>query len=374
MSKRSSPPWSRILLLALGVLTGAAAGFLLTFALAPLGLSGLLLALAGLILSVWLHAILHEGGHLVCGLLSGYRFLSFRVGSFTLMRQDGRLYLRRFHVPGTGGQCLLEPPEREDYPFRLYNLGGGLSNLLFSLLALIAALLLPVPWRALALVFGGIGVLIALTNLAPMRVGGVANDGFNLLLLSRSTQARWAFALQLRCNARLQAGVPMEQMPASWFQMPADADLSDALVAAAAAFFPARHLAAGDLEGAETAFRLLLDQSTGLLDVQRHDLTCDLLTCSLLLGRPVEELAPRRTPEFLKYCKATRAYYPSTSRLEFLWALLADRDPDAAQRALTQFARCAPRWPYPATLDTERRLLELGRARGVELGVALPAG
>ena len=30
----------------------------------------------------YLQTILHEGGHLVCGLLTGYRFVSFRIGSW----------------------------------------------------------------------------------------------------------------------------------------------------------------------------------------------------------------------------------------------------------------------------------------------------
>ena len=85
----------------------------------------LLPSLACLVLSFWLQAILHEGGHLVCGLLSGYRFLSFRVGSFTLLRQNGRLVLRRFYLPGTGGQCLLEPQTGTRSPSGFIILGAA---------------------------------------------------------------------------------------------------------------------------------------------------------------------------------------------------------------------------------------------------------
>lgn len=53
----------------------------------------LLRALLAFILTVasWnLSIILHELGHLVMGLASGYSFHSYRVGSFVLIHADGR--------------------------------------------------------------------------------------------------------------------------------------------------------------------------------------------------------------------------------------------------------------------------------------------
>ena len=98
--KRHTVPWRKLAVLIPAALLGAAGGYFFMWALDPYGMTVLLPSLACLILSFWLQAILHEGGHLVCGLLSGYRFLSFRVGSFTLLRQNGRLVLRRFYLPG----------------------------------------------------------------------------------------------------------------------------------------------------------------------------------------------------------------------------------------------------------------------------------
>lgn len=63
-----------------------------------------------IISSGFLHIILHEAGHLVGGLLQGYKFVSFRILSFTLVRHEGKLRWKRFSIAGTGGQCLLLPP------------------------------------------------------------------------------------------------------------------------------------------------------------------------------------------------------------------------------------------------------------------------
>ena len=46
----------------------------------------MVLLLVALFLGAYLQIILHEAGHLVCGLLTGYRFVSFRVGSLTLIK------------------------------------------------------------------------------------------------------------------------------------------------------------------------------------------------------------------------------------------------------------------------------------------------
>lgn len=63
------------------------------------------------VVAYFICVIVHEAGHLVCGLLTGYGFVSFRIFSFTFIREAGRLRVKRFAIAGTGGQCLLSPPE-----------------------------------------------------------------------------------------------------------------------------------------------------------------------------------------------------------------------------------------------------------------------
>ena len=77
-----------------------------------------------------LSVVLHEGGHLVAGLLTGYRFVSFRFLSCTLIRKGGRLQWRNFELAGTGGQCLMAPPDRpiDQIDTRWYNAGGVLIS------------------------------------------------------------------------------------------------------------------------------------------------------------------------------------------------------------------------------------------------------
>ena len=61
-----------------------------------------------------LQLILHEAGHLLFGLATGYRFASFRVGNLIWIKTDGGLRRGTYRLAGTAGQCLLFPPEPKE--------------------------------------------------------------------------------------------------------------------------------------------------------------------------------------------------------------------------------------------------------------------
>ena len=100
--------------------------------------------LLSMLLAIPFMVITHEAGHLICGLLTGYRFVSFRVFSVMLLRENGKLKWEKHKVPGTAGQCLMAPPQKENgnYPYRLYNLGGILVCGILSLIPMVSAFFL----------------------------------------------------------------------------------------------------------------------------------------------------------------------------------------------------------------------------------------
>ncbi|MBO5413517.1 MAG: hypothetical protein J6A29_04410, partial [Clostridia bacterium] len=59
------------------------------------------------LISSYLHTIIHEAGHLVFGLLSGYKFVSFRIGNIMLIKIKNKLKFKKFSLLGTAGQCLM---------------------------------------------------------------------------------------------------------------------------------------------------------------------------------------------------------------------------------------------------------------------------
>ena len=181
----------------------------------------------------FLQLIIHEGGHLVTGLLTGYRFVSFRVLNWLLIRKDDRLQWRNFELAGTGGQCLLAPPDKplEQIDTRWYNAGGVLANVITAVLAIVLMYTVDMPlWmHALMFLMAFIGVSFALLNGIPMKVGGVANDGLNLFQMEKDRPAKLCFCNILEVNARGQEGEPYTGMPERLFAMPDPLDWENAL-------------------------------------------------------------------------------------------------------------------------------------------------
>ena len=137
----------------------------------------------------FIHIIVHESGHLVFGLLTGYTFLSFRIGSLTVTKEGGKLRFARYSLAGTLGQCLLCPPEEKEgkIPFILYNLGGSAFNVILALICIALYAAFPsVPVLSVLLMCGFVvGLLTAATNGIPMQMGLVNNDGYNAVSLGK---------------------------------------------------------------------------------------------------------------------------------------------------------------------------------------------
>ena len=149
----------------------------------------ILLLIAGVVVFI-LQVIIHEAGHLVFGLLSGYKFISFRVFDFKVIKdENGKLKIRYERLAGTGGQCLMRAPEYVEgkFKYKLYLLGGVTFNLVFSI---VFWLVLPSYYT---LLFALIGFALAFLNLIPMGF----NDGMTFYHASKDETTRFVLYLQL---------------------------------------------------------------------------------------------------------------------------------------------------------------------------------
>lgn len=156
----------------------------------PLMLLITLAALLCLALALVFQLFAHELGHLLFGLLSGYRFVSFRIGP-RLLAQCGLVC-----------RCVMDPPKLDKdgaFPITLYSLGGIILNMLFGLFFLWlyfisgGAMLLTL----FALPAGILGLGLGLMYALPLG----QSDGYNALWLSDDEQALYAHWLRLREDA-----------------------------------------------------------------------------------------------------------------------------------------------------------------------------
>ena len=144
--KKKKFPWQSILMIAVFLGASFGAGWIFGTVMGPVLdkmskgelITSLVVLYIGFLLSYFLQIVVHEAGHLVFGRLTGYQYSSFRIGSFMWVKLDGKIRLKRYSMSGTGGQCLMAPPEMVDgkIPYVLYNFGGAIANIVVSVVPL----------------------------------------------------------------------------------------------------------------------------------------------------------------------------------------------------------------------------------------------
>lgn len=337
---------------AMGRLAGDSplSGFAVAFLLAP----------SFFILSFFLHVIIHEVGHLVFGLLSGYRFVSFRIFSLTLVKRQSGYALKKYRIPGSVGQCLLAPKleNSADISIFVYNIGGGAMNIIVSLPALLVALLSGVSPYAYTFfaIFSLVGALLALTNLIPARMGGIANDGCNALMLRKNKSATIAFSLQLSVNAALSDGKSLTELPDGWFSLPDGNELSNIHSAAYAYLCAQRLLYGGKIQEAHDLMQGLL-KSAQLLPIYEGLVRLDMAFCEVAAGQDWQSVKKHLTSAARSISKSMPRH-PSVIRTEYALASLRGEAERAAQ-LLRAFDKISKTYPYEGEIADERYLVSL---------------
>ncbi len=315
-----------------------------------------------LYLSWFIHIVIHESGHLIGGLLSGYTFSSFRIGSFMLLKENGKLVSKRLKIAGTGGQCLMAPPEmvNDKFPVVLYNMGGSVMNLVVSLLFI--PVLIAAPKGGLFALFSflmiGMGVISGLGNGIPLHTKTVDNDGYNAISLGKSKDAMRAFWLQMKMNEQLSKGLRLKDMPDEWFEIPSDEAMKNNLVAAIGVSVGNRLMDQHRFEEADALMAHILKIESGMIGLHRNLVICDRIYYELIHENRPEVIASFYTKEQQKFMKAMRTF-PSVIRTEYAYALLVEKDQGKAAKSMEAFEKVAKTYPYPNDINSERELIQI---------------
>lgn len=356
----------------LGVILGLAMISFLEWQL-PDGISSgqKILRLCGLLvflyLSFMIHIVLHEAGHLIFGLMSGYRFSSFRIGSHMLMKQEnGKLVHRKIKIAGTGGQCLMIPPEMVDgrFPVVLYNLGGSIVNLMVTALLIPVFCLMDKSSLSALFVFLliAMGAITGLSNGIPLRTKEINNDGYNAVSLGKSREALRGFWIQMKVNELLTKEIRTKDMPEKWFEVPSDDAMKNAMVAPIGVYAASRLMDQHRFDEAEILINHLLEIESGIVGLHWNLMICDLIYLELIGQNRCDRVEALYTKELKKFIKSMGTF-PSVLRMQYAWYLLRADDPDAAARISSTFERIAAAYPYPNDIITERELIRIADER-----------
>ena len=244
-----------------------------------------------------IHIAVHEAGHLIFGKLTGYEFKSYRI--FNLMWQkdkDEKVRFYKYSLAGTGGQCMMGPPEMkddemQDMPFVLYNLGGIIMNLVVSLIFFGFFLLQKetIFFKGFCIVMLIIGISYVLVNGIPLPAS--TNDGSNTLSIARSKKARKAFWVQMKGVILLTEGTRIKDFPKEWFSMPDEKGLQNTMEAVMAVYVCDRLMDEHRFKEAKKTMAQLLNANTAINEIHRKMLKTNALYCELL--RMKEEIKNR---------------------------------------------------------------------------------
>lgn len=303
------------------------------------GIAVFLVAVGSLILSLLIIIPVHELGHLICGLLNGYKFVSFRIFNWTFIKLDGKIRIKKFAVAGTGGQCLLTPPDLplENIPTGWYNFGGVLANIILLLIVLPFFFLDLNPFIVEALaIFAMTDVIMILMNGIPMQAGGVGNDGYNMKLLKKNLLSKQGIVNQLRANALIQNGIRPKDMPDELFSNPKDIDYKNALEVSIPLMYSGRLIDNFEYEEALSVLESLYSHKDEIMPLYVKEIECELVFLYLRSGN-IEKAEALLDKDLRKYIDTYRKMMSSKERILVAIALYIDNDEAKAKEIYDNF-------------------------------------
>ena len=364
--------FAKIVMLLIGGICGLAMTLVGAIAFKDnVGFVSFFVEIAFFVLTYFIHLIIHEAGHLVAGLLSGYEFSSFRVMNLMLVKENGKIKLKKQSVAGTGGQCLMIPPALNggDYPVIFYNLGGVIMNLIITAISVaLAVIFVEIPMIFFVCSMMALsGLVVALTNGIPLKLGMINNDGSNARELYKNTEAKIAFHNQFMIIGLLSSGVRLRDMDEELFPMPSEEGMQNSISISSAVFRENRLMDKGEFDAALEVINKLTRGKNALIGLYKNLLIADKITI-LLLKQENTAMAEKyyTCAEYVAFKKQMGTNI-SVLRTDYAYLLLHEKNEGAASVALSKFEERAKSHPYKPDIESEREIIALINGRYDEI-------
>lgn len=168
-----------------------------------------LFQLLGFILVLPIFVAVHEAGHMVFGLISGYSLLTYKVGPFEWYRNDDKI---RFRINSLSsmvlGQCLMIPPKPKKKvkpKFFMYNAGGLIFSYIMDVILVVLFFLIGnIYFKYTLLPMISISAFLTLNN-SIYQKGGI-NDVCNHVVVKKNPKYINSIMFQLEVIANVTNG------------------------------------------------------------------------------------------------------------------------------------------------------------------------
>ena len=291
-------------------------------------------SIAALFIAIFAQILLHESGHLIMGLLAKFKFVSFRVANLTLLKENGKYKIKKFFIAGTGGQCLLSPPSETPSQSAVswYLAGGSLINIVTAIICFILWLKVDMPFffNLLTMYMWVIGLLFALLNGLPLRIGGITNDGYNIMLMRKDASCKQELMSQLYINAANQQGIRPRDMPDAWFAYQNITDYKNVFLVTSQLTYASRLIDKKEYEAAYTILNEMHNHANEIIKLLNHEIDCELLFLELHYRKDNTRANNLYTDELKKYVEQAAKTMSSKQRILCSMAYYVDNNHDTA--------------------------------------------
>ena len=304
--------------------------------------------------------IVHEFGHLIFGLLTGYTFAAIGFGHHLFLRRDGRVRRFVYKLPGALGFCAMEVPDMKDgsFPFALYLSGGVLCNAFLALVCIFAFVsgigsgILFFPHAFLFPAF--VNAYFAIVSILPIKTKFLNTDGKQLFDLLKHKNMRKSFWACEKISAAQYRGVKFEDIPSEWFT-----ETDDTQSVYAASIRAVRLLALAETDEPKEVCALIekeLSENHALSGTAKGLLTCMRIYYESIGERNADTLKNLTTQTQIDFMKRMKNV-PSVIQTEYAYALLVEKDVREASRIKARLEKISKKYPFPAEIDTAKKLI-----------------
>lgn len=327
--------------------------------------TGQSLAYATVALLIWrvayhIQIATHEAGHLVFGLATGYKFRIFGVRKLALVKQNGKIRLKRYSLPGAAGFCGMTPPDPVDgkVPVFLFWFGGCISDLLVGATSavLFAVFYNYFPLGVLFFTLAFYGFLSAFISGIPIRMKLTQNDGYSATFIRNDPKAIRSFCVQAKAMECISNGVRLKDMPGEWFEMPSDEEMKNGMIASMGAFVCNRLMDERRLAEADVLMEKLLSEDNAISSTDRALMICDRIYIEAIGENRRERINTMLTKEQKQLMKTMKSSI-SVIRTEYVYALLVERDTKKAEKLKADFEKRKKSYPYEVDVESESELV-----------------